>query len=153
VSGEWYREAVVRLGGSAVPQGEFWQIITPESLKGFPNVGARYDHVTFDRDLATRKKGSELFGIGHPFVDGLIRHLQSPPFAAEVACLPGKVGGAHVEARYRVTWDRADKGAFSGMVIVSVNGTAKVEELSRAPGRFNAPVGDKNSIREPRKCA
>jgi len=137
--GEWCREAVVRLGGSAVPQGEFWQIITPESLKGFPNVGARYDNVTFDRDLATRKKGSELFGIGHPFVDGLIRHLQSPPFAAEVACLPGEIGGAHVEARYRVTWDRADKGAFSGMVIVSVNGTAKVEELSRDPGRFNAP--------------
>jgi SNF2 family DNA or RNA helicase len=137
--GEWCREAVVRLGGSAVPQGEFWQIITPESLKGFPNVGGRYDSVTFDRGLATRKKGSELFGIGHPFVDGLIRHLQSPPFAAEVACLPGEIGGAHVEARYRVTWDRADKGAFSGMVIVSVNGTAKVEELSRDPGRFNAP--------------
>jgi hypothetical protein len=72
-------------------------------------------------------------------VDGLIRHLQSPPFAAEVACLPGEVGGTHVEARYRVTWDRADKGAFSGMVIVSVNGTARVEELSRDPGRFNAP--------------
>jgi hypothetical protein len=31
------------------------------------------------------------------------------------------------------------------MVIVSVNGTAKVEELSRDPGRFNAP--------QPNACA
>jgi hypothetical protein len=137
--GEWCREAVVRLGGSAVPKGEFWQIVTPECLKSSPNVGARYDTVTFDRNLATRKKGSELFGIGHPFVDGLVKYLQNPPFAAEVACLPGEVGGANVEARYRVTWDRAEKGAFSGIVIVSVNGTAKVEELSHDPGRFNAP--------------
>jgi superfamily II DNA or RNA helicase len=137
--GEWCREAVVRLGGGATPNGEFWQIITPESLKNFPNVGARYDNVTFDRNLATRKKGSELFGIGHPFVDGLIRYLQNPPFASEVACLPGVLGGANIEARYRVTWDRAEKGAFSGIIIVSVNGTAKVEELSHDPSRFNAP--------------
>jgi hypothetical protein len=102
-------------------------------------VGGRYDCVTFDRELATRKKGSELFGIGHPFIDALIRYLQNAPFAAEVACLPGEVGGATVEARYRVTWDRANKGAFSGIVIVSVNGTAKVEELSRDPERFSAP--------------
>src|ERR1019366_4001545 len=38
--GEWCREAVVRLGGGAMPNREFWQIITPESLKNFPNVGA-----------------------------------------------------------------------------------------------------------------
>jgi SNF2 family DNA or RNA helicase len=135
--GEWCREAVLRLGGSAMPNGEFWQIITPECLKGFGNVGGRYDCVTFDRELATRKKGVELFGVGHPFIDALIRYLQNPPFAAEVACLSGEVGGATVEARYRVTWDRADKGAFSGIIIVSVNGAAKVEELSRDPGRFN----------------
>lgn len=143
--GEWCREAVVRLGGSAVPNGDFWQIVTPDCLKSYPNVGARYDNVTFDRGLATRKKGSELFGIGHPFIDGLIRYLQNPSFAAEAACLPGEAGGCNVEARYRVTWDRSEKGAFSGIVIVSVNGTAKVEELSRDPGRFNAP--------QPARCA
>ena len=137
--GEWCREAVVRLGGSAVPSGEFWQIMTPEPLKNFANVGARYDNVTFDRALATRKKGSELFGMGHPFVDALLIHLQNPPFGAEVACLSGSVDSAKVEARYRVTWDRADKGTFSGVVIVSLNGTARVEELSRDPGRFSAP--------------
>ena len=137
--GEWCREAVLRLGGSAMPNGEFWQIITPDCLKGFGNVGGRYDCVTFDRELATRKKGAELFGVGHPFIDALIRYLQNPPFAAEVACLPSEVGGATIEARYRVTWDRTDKGAFSGIVIVSVNGAAKVEELSRDPGRFNTP--------------
>jgi superfamily II DNA or RNA helicase len=136
--GDWCREAVVRLGGAAVPNGELWQVIAPESLKNFPNVGARYDNVTFDRSLATRKKGSELFGIGHPFVDALIRYLQNPPFGSEVACLAGELDGPRVEARYRVTWDRADKGTFSGVVIVSLNGTAKVEELSRDPSRFNA---------------
>ena len=138
--GEWCREAVVRLGGSAVPNGEFWQIISPESLRSLPNVGARYDNVTFDRSLATRKKGSELFGIGHPFVDALIRYLQNPPFGSEVACLAGSVDGPKVEARYRVTWDRAEKGNFSGVVIVSVNGATNVEELSRDPERFKAPA-------------
>ena len=137
--GEWCREAVVRLGGGAVPNGEFWQIITPEKLQGFSNVGARYDRVTFDRELATRTRGSELFGIGHPFVDALIRYLQTPPFSAEVACLPGEISGSIVEARYRVTWDRTDKGVFSSIVIVGVNGTARVEEVSRDPGRFSRP--------------
>jgi hypothetical protein len=113
--------------------------MTPEPLKNFANVGARSDNVTFDRALATRKKGSELFGMGHPFVDALLIHLQNPPFGAEVACLPGDVDSAKVEARYRVTWDRADKGTFSGVVIVSLNGTARVEELSRDPGRFSTP--------------
>jgi superfamily II DNA or RNA helicase len=138
--GEWCREAVVRLGGSAVPNGDFWQIISPESLRSLPNVGARYDNVTFDRSLATRRKGSELFGIGHPFVDALIRYLQNPPFGSEVACLAGSVDGPKVEARYRVTWDRAEKGNFSGVVIVSVNGATNVEELSRDPERFKAPA-------------
>lgn len=137
--GEWCREAVVRLGGGAVPNGEFWQIITPEKLQGFSSVGTRYDRVTFDRELATRTRGSELFGIGHPFVDALIRYLQTPPFSAEVACLPGEISGSIVEARYRVTWDRTDKGVFSSIVIVGVNGTARVEEVSRDPGRFSRP--------------
>jgi superfamily II DNA or RNA helicase len=134
--GDWCREAVLRLGGSAVPNGEFWQIITPECLKSFPNVGARYDRVTFDREIATRKRGTELFGIGHPFVDALVRFLQNPPFPAEVACLPGNLNGTTIEARYRVTWDRADKAAVSSIVIVGVNGAARIEEVSRDPNRL-----------------
>lgn len=127
--GAWCREAVIRLGGSVLPVGEFWQILTPDCLKSFPQVAPKYDNVTFDRELAMRKKKCELFGIGHPFIDALLAYLQSAPFSGDTACLPAN--GAKpgiVEARYRVTWDRADQGTASTVVRVSVNGQCLVDE-------------------------
>ena len=129
--GVWCREAVMELGGSMLPTGEFWQVITPECLKSYPRVGAKYDNVTFNREIATRKKKCELFGIGHPLVDALLAYLQNAPFSGDAACLPaaGAIPGC-VEARYRVTWDRADQGASSSVVRVVLNGHAKADEDS-----------------------
>lgn len=127
--GAWCREAVIRLGGTILPMGEFWQILTPECLKAFPQVAPKYDNASFDRELAMRKKRCELMGIGHPLIDALLAYLQNAPFTGDTACLPanGAKPGC-VEARYRVTWDRADQGSSAGIVRVAVNGQCYVDE-------------------------
>ena len=127
--GAWCREAVIRLGGSMMPVGEFWQILTPDCLKTFPQVAPKYEHVSFDRELAMRKKKCELFGVGHPLIDALLAYLQNAPFSGDTASLPANGGKPGcVEARYRVTWDRADQRSSSTVVRVAVNGQCFVEE-------------------------
>jgi len=127
--GAWCREAIVRLGGTILPMGEFWQIQTPECLKAFPQVAPKYENASFDRELAMRKKRCELMGIGHPLIDALLAYLQNAPFSGDTACLPanGAKPGC-VEARYRVTWDRADQGSSAGIVRVAINGQCYVDE-------------------------
>jgi len=127
--GAWCREAVIRLGGSMMPTGELWQVITPDCLKSFPQVAPKYENVTFDRELSMRKKKCELFGIGHPFIDALLGYLQNAPFSGDATCLAAN-GVKHgvVEARYRVTWDRADQGSSSIVIRVAVNADAPVDE-------------------------
>jgi hypothetical protein len=117
--GQWCRTAVIRLGGSVLPSGEFWRIETPECLKVYSLVAPRYENVTFDRELATRTKKCELFGIGHPLIDALLAYLQNAPFNGDTARVPSAgVAAGMVEARYRVTWDR-----------VELNGSTQVDEL------------------------
>ncbi|MBI4026826.1 MAG: DEAD/DEAH box helicase [Verrucomicrobia bacterium] len=128
--GAWCREAIVRLGGSVLTEGEFWQILTPECLKGCSQVAPKYAHVTFNRDLATRKRNCELFGIGHPLVDALLAYLQNAPFNGDTACFAVRAGEqSRIEVRYRVTWDRADQGASATVVQVILNGDARVDEI------------------------
>ncbi|MEI8141072.1 MAG: hypothetical protein WCI03_14545 [bacterium] len=101
---------MIRLGGSVLPSGEFWRIQTPDCLKVYPLVAPRYENVTFDRELATRTKKCELFGVGHPLIDALLSYLQNAPFSGDTACVPAaSTASGMVEARYRVTWDRADE--------------------------------------------
>ncbi len=127
--GSWCREAVIRLGGTMLPMGEFWQILTPECLKAFPQVAPKYENVAFDRELAMRKKKCELLGVGHPLVDALIAYLQNAPFSGDTTCFPANGAKAgSVEARYRVTWDRADQGSSATVVRVSINGQCSVDE-------------------------
>ena len=128
--GAWCREAVIRLGGSMLPIGEMWQVLTPDCLKSFPQVAPKYENVTFDRELSMRKKKCELFGIGHPFIDALLGYLQNAPFSGDAACLSANgVKQGVIEARYRVTWDRADQGSSSTVIRVAVNGDAPVDEF------------------------
>ncbi len=135
--GLWCREAVIRLGGSVLPTGDFWQIVTPDCLKGFSQVNAQYDMVTFDRALATRTKKCELFGIGHPLVDALLTYLQNAPFDSDTAVLPSVDGKTNVvEARYRITWHRPEQPTSSSVVRVILNGSAMVDESSLDPDRL-----------------
>jgi len=127
--GVWCRDAIIRLGGTVLPVGEFWQVLTPDCLKTFSQVAPKYENVTFDRELSMRKKKCELLGVGHPLIDALVAYLQNAPFSGDTAILPadGAKSGV-VEARYRVTWDRADQGSSASVVRVSVNGQCYVDE-------------------------
>jgi hypothetical protein len=98
-------------------------------LNPFSLVAPKYEYITFDRELAMRKKKCELLGIGHPLIDALIAYLQNAPFSGDDASFPadGAKSGV-VEARYRVTWDRADQGSSASVVRVAVNGQCYVDE-------------------------
>jgi hypothetical protein len=68
--------ALLRLGGSLLPRGEFFEIVTPVQILRHPNVLPKYGLVTFDREAALRKRTAELMGLGHPLIDALIAHYQ-----------------------------------------------------------------------------
>lgn len=82
--GQWVRGAVLRLGGAAIPDGEFWSILPPEFLQLDYRLLPRYDRICFDRDLATRTRNCEIGGIGHPLVDALLKQVRKPKFLGSV---------------------------------------------------------------------
>jgi len=80
--------AILRLGGSIIPRGDFYSIVTPTPISNFTNVAAKYELVTFDRELAMRKRQAELMGLGHPLVDAIIQYYQQVTMAGDVTTLP-----------------------------------------------------------------
>lgn len=76
--------AILRLGGSMLPKGEFYSIITPKQLLSFQNVSQKYELVSFDREAALRKKQAELMGLGHPLIDALISYFQQVTITGDV---------------------------------------------------------------------
>ncbi len=100
--GQWVSAAVLRLGGAALPNGDFWTFHVPEMLQRSHHLAPRYDKVCFDRALSLRTRGSELGGIGHPLVDALLKEVKDPGFAGEVA---GAGNEGKVWARYLVRCD------------------------------------------------
>lgn len=85
--GQWVRAGVLRLGGAAIPEGEFWTLHVPEALQRIYHLAPRYEKVCFDRALSLRSRGSELGGIGHPLVDALLHEFKKPGFPGDVSCL------------------------------------------------------------------
>lgn len=78
---------ILRLGGTIIPDGDFWRIGTPEALLACPDVSARYDTACFRRDVAMRRKNAEFMGIGHPLVDAMIEHFRRSSWPGDVAAL------------------------------------------------------------------
>ncbi|MFH0991724.1 MAG: SNF2-related protein [bacterium] len=68
--------AILRMGGSILPRGEFSEIITPKILQKHPSVLPKYQLATFDRNTAMRKRSAELLGLGHPLIDALLAQGQ-----------------------------------------------------------------------------
>jgi ERCC4-related helicase len=97
--GQWVRAIILRVGGTAMPNGEFWTFHVPEMLQRHYHLAPRYEKVCFDRSLSLRSRGSELGGIGHPLVDALLNEAKQPGFTGEVS----RVGNeGKVWARYLV---------------------------------------------------
>ncbi len=84
---QFVEAGILRLGGSILPRGEFFQIITPKALLRFPNVLSKYELATFDRKAAMRKRSSELLGVGHPLVDAIVSHFQEMTVPGDAASL------------------------------------------------------------------
>jgi len=96
--GAWLRTATLRLGGGAIPVGNFWSFVCPESLQQKYRLLPRYEKICFNRELALRSRGCELGGIGHPLVDALLEEIRSGSFTGEV----GSSHIGHLCARYLV---------------------------------------------------
>jgi hypothetical protein len=99
--GVWVRDAILRLGGGAIPDGDFWTLITPESLKHKYHLAPRFEGVCFNRDLALRTRKSELGGIGHPLVNALIDEILKPDFQGSTG---GNGNRAGIHAHYLVKY-------------------------------------------------
>jgi hypothetical protein len=127
--GEWVREAILKLGGAAIPDGEFWTLITPESLRQPYRLAPRYDRVSFNRELAMRVRNCEMAGLGHPLVDALIHALRQPAFQGSVY---GRSGGKSVYAHYLVQY-RTATGQLQGRLFNFVYDslTNEVKTLNR----------------------
>jgi Helicase conserved C-terminal domain len=124
--GEWVRTAILKLGGAAMPSGEFWTFICSESLQRKYRLLPKYEKVCFDRDVALRNRQCELGGIGHPLVDALLEETRSPALAGEVA----NVGMGDVYARYLVR-RRDERGLIQSRMITLMYkaATGEVETL------------------------
>ena len=79
--------AIIKLGGSILPKGEFYSIVTPKILLAYPNVLPKYELVAFNREAAMRKRQAELMGLGHPLIDALIKYFQQVTISGDVTAL------------------------------------------------------------------
>lgn len=100
-------KAIINLGGSFIPSGDIISIVVPPVLKKYPNVSARYENVTFSRKIATRKKGIDLMGIGHPLVDAIIDCYKSEDISGDVLNSKNNSLSKKIAARYlfRISFD------------------------------------------------
>jgi SNF2 family DNA or RNA helicase len=99
--GKWVCDAVLKLGGAAMPDGNFWTLLTPDSLRQSYRLSPRYERVCFDRELAMRTRNCELGGLGHPLVDALIKEVRKPGFQGGI-CGTGEA--KYIYAHYLVQY-------------------------------------------------
>jgi SNF2 family DNA or RNA helicase len=99
--GEWVCNSILKLGGAAIPDGNFWTLLTPESLRQSYRLSPRYERVCFDRELAMRTRNCELAGLGHPLVDALIKEVRKPGFQGGI-CGTGEA--KYIYAHYLVQY-------------------------------------------------
>jgi hypothetical protein len=139
--GEWVRQAILRLGGAAIPDSDFWSLLPPESLQREYHLSPRYEGICFDRELATRTRKCEIGGIGHPMADALIKEIQKPDFGGNVFS-SGKC--SKLVAHYLVR-RQDEKGHIKGRLfnICYDSQKEKIEILNRyeSPEKQNSDEG------------
>jgi hypothetical protein len=94
----------VRLGGTFIPAGQqIFRVDTPFGLREFPKVAAKYEAVTFSRDVAVRRRKVEFLGLGHPLVDALIAYLKSPKCRGSVSNITRTTSNDRLSVRWYVS--------------------------------------------------
>lgn len=123
-------KAIIRLGGSFIPSGDLVSIVTPQVLLNYPNVSARYENMTFTRKTATRKKGVELLGIGHPLINALIEYYKSDNVPGDTLNIAYEKLSGYLSARYifRIEFsDNTYREIYKGFPLV---GTEITEDIA-----------------------
>ena len=123
--------AILRTGGSILPNGELVAIETPGVLSSKDKLPARYGSATFDRDVAMRKKSTELMGIGHPLINSVIEHFQEPGTSGETAILLLKDSeiGPFVVVSTLVSFDLEDGNKNVEISLLGIDNNGDVVEL------------------------
>jgi len=128
---DWCDQSILKLGGSILPDGEAYKVEVPREVQAFKNVSPRYEAITFDRQVAMRKRRVELMGIGHPLIDGLLAYLQSTNAHGEVTCL--STGDANPEPkliiRALLTIEAEAKHTHREIKIIQVDTTGQIQIL------------------------
>ena len=143
-------KAIIRLGGSFIPSGDIVNIITPPVLLNYPNISARYENMTFTRSTATRKKGVDLLGIGHPLIDALIGYYKSENISGDILNVSHQNFSGIVSARYifRVEFnDNTHKEIYKELPLHGTEIYKDINFLRENEWMVSPEKSDLNSIR------
>ena len=123
-------KAVLRLGGSFIPSGDLINITVPPVLKKYPDVASIYTNVTFSRKSATRKKGVDLLGLGHPLIDALVDYFSSEAVNGDVLLARCDDIPSSVTARYLFTVNFEDGSRREIYETLVLDGSEITDDLS-----------------------
>jgi len=123
-------KAVLRLGGSFIPSGDLINITVPPAIKKYPDVASSYANVTFSRKLATRKKGVDLLGLGHPLIDAIIDYVKSEAMHGDVLLARCNETTAIAAARYLFTIDFEDGSRREKYETLVLGGSEPANDLT-----------------------
>jgi len=128
---EWAEHGILRLGGAVLPNDEAFRVEVPAEVQNIRGIAARYEAVTFDRQIAMRKRKVELMGIGHPLIDALLSFHQNSGFRGEVALLPSNGNTQPVLVlRALLTIEAEAKHTHREVKIVQIDQQGQVRVLS-----------------------
>jgi len=113
-------KAVIHLGGSFIPAGDLVSLTVPPVLRAWPDVSSIYENTTFSREIATRKKGVELMGLGHPFMDALIAHFKGDSLIGEVLNirLAGIPSSLSTRCRFTIEFENGSRKEVYRMFLI-----------------------------------
>jgi len=130
----FFEKAIVRLGGTFIPAGqEIFRVDTPFALREFAKVAAKYEAVTFNRDVAVRRRKVEFLGLGHPLVDALVTHLKSPRCRGSVSNILSAASNSTLSVRWFVsvqTENGKTKSYYRHVAVSSHGSIQPVDERS-----------------------
>jgi len=126
------QKAIIRLGGTFIPTGhEIFRLDAPQPLREFSSVAVKYEAVTFNRDVAMRRRKVEFLGLGHPLIDALITYLRSPRWQGTVAEFSSSAADKSVSVRWFVTVQMEggkEKQYYRHVMVNTLGSTSEVDE-------------------------
>ena len=143
---DFVARATIRLGGSFIPSGELVSITVPPVLKAWPDVSSAYETLTFSREVATRKKGVELMGLGHPYMDALIAYCKGHALMGEVLNIRMDGVPSSLSVRYRFTLEFEDGSRTEIYRTLRVEGEPGPADLELLQQNSRVKPGDRERI-------